>query len=277
MRCQRFGTAWQNAWSSPFGVARHALLAAKTTPDVPIVHDTVPSATIPLPTAAGLDRRRRPRCQFLRAIQARARLRKKDALSGSGSPRHLERVCARAQRHQASAATTFGARNRKLPFPTRRLVPPSWHRRGDIAASLWGAVPSRCAQMPRVHARASTATSVLETRGKRGFQSWRVRARAQVRVRAGPRKLRRCANRSKESLGEPLHRMHRAQRVHASVLRGRWLRYVRESPRRRWWRQPLQQWSSATSPRGSALPSLASDTKLDARPWHHPRSHLGGR
>ena len=224
-----------------------------------------------------LDRRRHPRCQFLRAIQAHARLRKKDALSGSGSLRHLERACARAQRHQASAATTFGARNRKRPFPTRRLVPPSSRRRGDIAASLWGAVLLRCAQMPRVHARASTATSVLETLGKRGFQSWRVRARAPVRVRAGPRTLRRCANRSKESRGERPRQMHQARRVHASVLRGRWLRYVRESPRRRWLRRPLQQWSSATSPRGSALPSQALDTKPDARLWHRPRSHLGGR
>jgi hypothetical protein len=34
------------------GVARQRLLAANTTPEVPMLHDTVPSAQMPLPIAA---------------------------------------------------------------------------------------------------------------------------------------------------------------------------------------------------------------------------------
>ena len=51
MRCQRPGTAWQNAWTRPCGSKSGARVAAKITPDVPSDRATVPSPTAPTPTA----------------------------------------------------------------------------------------------------------------------------------------------------------------------------------------------------------------------------------
>ena len=51
MKCQRPGTAWQNAWSRPSGSTSGASVVAKTTPEVPSVSETTPGRTAPAPTA----------------------------------------------------------------------------------------------------------------------------------------------------------------------------------------------------------------------------------
>ena len=51
MTCHMPGTAWQNVWTRPFGSSAGLDVAAKTTPDVPIVALTSPASTMPMPTA----------------------------------------------------------------------------------------------------------------------------------------------------------------------------------------------------------------------------------
>ncbi len=51
MTCQRPGTAWQNVWMRPPGSSTGLSVAAKTTPEVPIVALTAPARTMPMPTA----------------------------------------------------------------------------------------------------------------------------------------------------------------------------------------------------------------------------------
>ena len=51
MTCQAPGTAWQPRWSRPSGSKPSSSAWAKTTPEVPIVAETTPGRTIPLPTA----------------------------------------------------------------------------------------------------------------------------------------------------------------------------------------------------------------------------------
>ena len=48
--CHLPGTAWQNVCTRPFGSSTGFSLKAKTTPDVPIVDDTMPACTMPFPT-----------------------------------------------------------------------------------------------------------------------------------------------------------------------------------------------------------------------------------
>ena len=51
IRCQRPGTAWQNAWTRPAGSNRGRSVVANTTPDVPSDSATRPGTTAPTPTA----------------------------------------------------------------------------------------------------------------------------------------------------------------------------------------------------------------------------------
>ena len=51
IRCQRSGTAWQNAWTRPAGSKIGRSVAAKMTPDVPSDRATVPGSTTPVPMA----------------------------------------------------------------------------------------------------------------------------------------------------------------------------------------------------------------------------------
>ena len=51
IRCQRPGTAWQNAWTRPPGSKAGASVAANTTPDVPSESATMPASVAPTPTA----------------------------------------------------------------------------------------------------------------------------------------------------------------------------------------------------------------------------------
>ena len=51
IRCQRPGTAWQNAWTRPAGSYRGRSVAANTTPEVPSDSAIRPGLTTPTPTA----------------------------------------------------------------------------------------------------------------------------------------------------------------------------------------------------------------------------------
>ena len=53
MTCQAPGTAWQTRWRRPRGSNPGSSAWAKTTPEVPIVAETTPGRTMPLPTAPG--------------------------------------------------------------------------------------------------------------------------------------------------------------------------------------------------------------------------------
>ena len=51
MTCQMPGAAWQKVWRRPLGSNVGSAVAAKTTPEVPMVAETEPGARMPMPTA----------------------------------------------------------------------------------------------------------------------------------------------------------------------------------------------------------------------------------
>ncbi len=52
MTCQMPGAAWQKVWRRPLGSSVGVAVAAKTTPDVPIVAETEPGVRMPMPDCA---------------------------------------------------------------------------------------------------------------------------------------------------------------------------------------------------------------------------------
>ena len=89
MRCQRPGTAWQNAWTRPRGLVRAAAsVAANTTPDVPSDSATVPGDDRPDADGVG---RLVAAARHDRGAGPEARRRGRGRASRRPSPRALER------------------------------------------------------------------------------------------------------------------------------------------------------------------------------------------
>ena len=150
MTCHRPGTAWQNVCTRPPGSSAGFVVAAKTTPEVPIVALTRPAWTMPMPTApaawspppatTGVPARR-PVCAAPSALTWPV------TAGDSNGARQQRRGRCRAPRQ--SRSTSAGGSRRRAACPTRR------RRRSRARRSAGSARSPSAAARVRTRAHAS--------------------------------------------------------------------------------------------------------------------------